>query len=189
MYLDFPVTIPYDEYEDLLGVYYVYDTSDKTDIRMARINSTIPPNTGVILHGNSGTYRFYKTTQYSQLKHENLLSGSVVRITPTEALEAADASENAKVYTLSIGSGGFINFYRFTGSYLNPYKAFLIYEDPNNARTLSIRWGDDTTTDIARSNVVNDNDDEWFTIQGLRLAKRPTRSGLYIHHGKTVIVK
>ncbi len=189
LYLDFAVTIPYDEYDpDLLGVYYVYDTSNKSDFRMARLNSTIPPYTGVILHGNSGTYRFYKTTQYSALPRENKLSGTVVAITPAEALVAANASEAARVYTLGHGADGFINFYRYSGSKLNPHKAFLIYEDTSNARSLSISWGDDTTTDIDQHMKVDD-DDEWYTLQGVRLAKRPTHRGLYIHHGETVVVK
>ena len=190
MYLDFPVIIPYDEYEDLLGVYYVYDTSDASDFRMARINSVIPAYTAVILHGNSGTYRFQKAPQnmqYSGLKHENKLSGTVVTITPAQALEAADAGENAKVYTLGHSGDGYINFIRFTGSKLNPYKAFLIYDDTANTRQLSISWGDKTNTGIDA--IVIDDDDEWYTLQGIRLSRRPTNRGLYIHHGETILVK
>ncbi|MBQ4483620.1 MAG: leucine-rich repeat domain-containing protein [Prevotella sp.] len=32
-------------------------------------------------------------------------------------------------------------------------------------------------------------DDEWYTLQGLRLNKRPTHHGVYIHNGKKVTIK
>lgn len=188
MYLDFPVTIPYDN-EDLLGVYYISDTSNKAEFKLKRLASTIPPFTGVILQGNSGTYRFPKATQYSELAYENKLSGSVIAITPAEALAAANASTDAVLMTLGRGSDSYINFYRYSGAMLNPYKAFLIYEGNSNARSVSVSWGDDTTTGIAPLMNVADDDSEWYTLQGVRLAKRPTRSGLYIHRGETVIVK
>lgn len=188
MYLDFPVTIPYDN-EDLLGVYYISDTSNKAEFKLKRLASTIPPFTGVILQGNSGTYRFPKATQYSELAYENKLSGSVIAITPAEALAAANASADAVLMTLGRGSDSYINFYRYSGAMLNPYKAFLIYEGNSNARSVSVSWGDDTTTGIAPLMNVADDDSEWYTLQGVRLAKRPTRSGLYIHRGETVIVK
>ena len=188
MYLDFPVTIPYDN-EDLLGVFYISDTSDMAEFKLKRISSTIPPFTGVILQGNSGTYRFHKTQQYSELKYENKLSGSVVEITPDEALAAANASDDAVLMTLGRSSESYINFYRYSGKKLSPYKAFLIYQGNSNVRSLTIGWDDDTTTDIKHPTYAVDDDEEWYTLQGLRLARRPTRSGLYIHHGETVVVK
>lgn len=32
-------------------------------------------------------------------------------------------------------------------------------------------------------------DDEWYTLQGLRLNRRPTHHGVYIHNGKKVTIK
>ena len=187
MYLDFPVTIPFDDYDELLAVAYVYDTSVASSLRMARLSSTIPPYTGVILYGSEGTYRFPKATQFDPLKHENKLTGTLVDISPVDALLAANAGDNEKVYTLGHGTDGYINFYRFSGSMIHANRAFLIYDSSSNARELSISWDEDMTTGIRT--VAADDDDEWYTLQGVRLSKRPTRSGLYIHHGETVVVK
>ena len=33
------------------------------------------------------------------------------------------------------------------------------------------------------------DDDGWYTLQGYKLKKRPTRRGVYIHHGEKVIVE
>lgn len=61
------------------------------------------------------------------------------------------------------------------------------------APALFINWGtdDDSTitgiTDVTKSEVVS-GVDNWYTIQGMHVAK-PTVRGIYIHNGKKVIVK
>jgi len=56
----------------------------------------------------------------------------------------------------------------------------------------NIRMADDGTisfdfmqaTGIKASVVDTTDDDDWYDLQGRRLKVRPTRKGLYIHHGK-----
>lgn len=54
-----------------------------------------------------------------------------------------------------------------------------------------LKWdlGDDTVTGITdiRGNTAQ-QDDAWYTVQGVRMAK-PAQHGVYIHNGKKVIVK
>ncbi len=56
---------------------------------------------------------------------------------------------------------------------------------------LFLKWdlGDNTATGITdlRGNSAQ-QDDAWYTLQGMRMAK-PTQHGVYIHNGKKVIVK
>ena len=34
-----------------------------------------------------------------------------------------------------------------------------------------------------------DDDSDWWTIQGFKIGRKPTKSGVYIHHGKRVLIK
>ena len=45
------------------------------------------------------------------------------------------------------------------------------------------------TTDIdnGQSDSVKDQKDDWYTIDGQKLSGKPTKKGVYIHHGKAVI--
>lgn len=184
LYLDFPVEIPYQAYDpDLLGVYYLTGRNGN-ELRAARLNSNIPANTGVIVQGNSGTYRFPKTSNPTELKYTSILSGSVEAITPAEALAAAQST--GTVYTLGRGKDSYINFYRYSGETLAAYKAFLILED-SNAKAFSMVFEDGTTGIIALD--ADNGDGAWYTVQGIKLIGKPTRKGLYIHNGKTVTVK
>ena len=185
LYLDFPVTIPYDN-EDLLGVYYVKGIANKA-VRLARLGENIPANTGVIVHGNAGgPYRFMKaTTETTPLKYDNLLKGTATKISVSEALELYQST--GTILTLGKGSSGFIGFYTYTGSTLPANKAFLIYED-GDAKGLSIGFGEDIATGIHSLNE-EEKDDVWYTIQGIELNEKPTRKGIYINQGKTVFIK
>ncbi|MBO4315880.1 MAG: S8 family serine peptidase [Prevotella sp.] len=184
LYLDFPVEIPYQTYDpDLLGVYYLTGRNGN-ELRAARLNSNIPANTGVIVQGNSGTYRFPKTNNPTALKYTSILSGSVEDTTPAEALAAAQST--GTVYTLGRGKDSYINFYKYSGSTLAAYKAFLILED-SNAKAFSMVFEDGTTGIIALD--ADNNDGAWYTVQGIKLIGKPTHKGLYIHNGKTVTIK
>ena len=46
----------------------------------------------------------------------------------------------------------------------------------------------DNVTGI-RTITDDDDDREWYTLQGFKIAKRPTHQGIYIHHGEKVRVK
>ena len=46
-------------------------------------------------------------------------------------------------------------------------------------------------TDLGTAAVgISEADDgEWYTLQGFKLGKRPNVPGVYIHKGKTVVIK
>ncbi len=190
LYLDFPVRIPYMDasvYPDLLGVYYITGMNSEMCIRDS-LNSNIPANTGVIVQGNSGkTFRFPKIsdTEVTPLKYPSILSGSVEEITPAEALAAAQST--GTIYTLGRGSDSYINFYQYSGSTLAPYKAFLIYEGSNNAKSLTFSFeGDATGIDTINADT---EDGAWYTVQGVKLIGKPATKGVYIHNGMKVTIK
>lgn len=189
LYLDFPVEIPYnnpDYYPDLLGVYYGYNIVNNA-LKLARIDNVIPANTGVIVQGNAGTYRFPKSTNSNyELPFTNYLTGSTVAITPAAALEAAQS--DGAVYTMNIGKNAYIGFYRFTGSMLAANKAFLIY-NATQSKDFFISIGGDGVATHINSLQADSPSDSWFTPQGVQINGSPTHPGVYIHQGKKRLIK
>ena len=39
------------------------------------------------------------------------------------------------------------------------------------------------------SSSADDDDDDWWSIQGFKIGRKPTKSGVYIHHGNKVVIK
>lgn len=191
LYVDFPLTIPYVTYDpDLLGVFVVKSAEDG-EVKLYRLSSDIPANTGVVVMGNKGTYAFPRNRgEVTPLKTDNLLYGYIENTPRSQALTDFD-KPNGIVMTLGKGTQGYIGFYKYTGGTLNANKAFLIYEPTagnSNVSMLSIAgFGGDDLTGIRDLQVVSDGD--WYTLQGVKLNGQPRQSGLYIHNGKTVVVK
>ncbi|MBR5062767.1 MAG: hypothetical protein IKX24_11605 [Prevotella sp.] len=187
LYLDFPVEIPYNTYEpDLLGVYYAYDIVDN-EVKLARLKNYIPAYTGVIVQGNSGTYRFPKTiSQESPLQYNNWLSGTTKKTTVTEAL--GNAQQSGIIMTLGLGSNGYIGFYEFTGTTIPANRAYIVYENPaNNAKALNLNLGMDPT--CVKGVSEKEKMESWYTIQGTKINGIPSSQGIYINNGKKVIIK
>ena len=44
-------------------------------------------------------------------------------------------------------------------------------------------------TGISTIAAADDDDDDWWSIQGFKLDRKPTQPGVYIHHGKKVLIK
>ena len=74
----------------------------------------------------------------------------------------------------------FENFILATASRLNigtPWNPYII--DLSEIRTgISTIAADD-----------DENDSDWWTLQGFKIGRKPTQSGVYIHHGKKVVIK
>ena len=37
--------------------------------------------------------------------------------------------------------------------------------------------------------AADDDDSDWWTLQGFKIGRKPTQPGVYIHHGKKVVIK
>jgi len=44
-------------------------------------------------------------------------------------------------------------------------------------------------TDISSIDADDTDDDDWWTLQGFKIGRKPTQPGVYIHHGKKVVIK
>ena len=58
----------------------------------------------------------------------------------------------------------------------------------SSARSIIID-GEDTTGIDNCLNVLNESNDQWYDIQGRRLAQKPTKKGVFILNGRKVVVK
>ena len=187
LYLDFPVKIPY-ENTDLMGIYYVKGISNNA-VQLARLNNVIPAYFAVLVHGNIGTpHTFQKTSETEIPLYENLLKGVTKK---TEATEIKELYQCSNILTLG-KSSSFIGFYNFTGTYLNANKAFLPYGNSAGSKGLSITFSENDEYGVATDIYtfgMDDDHDAWYTLQGMKLLGKPSKGGIYLHQGKTVIIK
>ena len=83
-------------------------------------------------------------------------------------------------------------YYPANGAYINACRAYFKLDGSAPVRAFVLNFGDDDdVTAIAemvngQSSMVNDT---WCTLSGVKLAKKPTRPGIYIHNGKKIIIK
>lgn len=66
--------------------------------------------------------------------------------------------------------------------------------DPNNAqliRAFQLNFGDEETaiTSIVDDESLRSVDENWYTFDGRRLNRNPVASGIYINHGRKIIIK
>ena len=68
-------------------------------------------------------------------------------------------------------------------------------EKADGARTIVLDFGDGETTGIIEAgansqlSTFNSQLSVWYTLDGLRLASKPTQKGIYINNGKKVVIK
>ena len=185
-YTDIALEIPYDTNPDLLNVLYATSISAEEDeVRVKRIKQYIPALTGVIVQGNAGTYRFNKATVEVDPIENNILKGTLVDL-PVSDVEGT-------VLVLGAGANGYIGFYQYTGSYLEANKVYIELDD-TQVKTLGL--GISIEDDFDNATSINDiigselkTNDAWYTLQGIRLNGKPESKGIYIHNGKSVLVK
>lgn len=84
-------------------------------------------------------------------------------------------------------------FFEYAAANLPARKAFLAIDETNHAakaRGLTIVFGDDATG-ISPAEIAEraETAAAWYTLDGRRLAAKPSKSGLYIVNGKKVAIK
>ena len=47
----------------------------------------------------------------------------------------------------------------------------------------------DAITGISNITIGDADDDDWWTLQGFKIGRKPTQPGVYIHHGEKVTIK
>jgi len=72
---------------------------------------------------------------------------------------------------------------------INPFRGYMTMPKSSGSRTFTINFGDGTTgiNDVS-SKMPEIRGDVFFDLQGRQVTK-PTSKGIYIHHGKKVVIK
>lgn len=52
-----------------------------------------------------------------------------------------------------------------------------------------LNFGDDDATSIELSPSTINNNNTWFSLDGIRLSKKPNEKGIYIHNGRKEAIK
>ena len=184
LYLDYAVTIP----EGLSQVFYI-SSIDGDVAKGTTITGVIPPLTGVIIQGNTGTYQFRENSNSVEKPTDNLLTGTLEDITDASKHELTTGAYGKNLYTLGRTKSGNVQLALFTGTSIGKNKAFLITSATDSqAKAFSIVTGSGATAIHALDNVGADHE-EWYTLQGIRLNGKPAQKGVYIHGGKRIYVK
>jgi surface protein len=141
----------------------------------------VPAGEGILLMGDEGEYKIPRksTTAY----YMNMFRGTLKPITINET-----EGEYTNYY-LSNGDSG-VGFYKVNGSVdLKANRAYLpLLKGTASAGTrfIGIDFGDGTTS-IREVKSGEVKGEEWYTLQGQRVAK--PGKGLYIRNGKKVVVR
>ena len=141
----------------------------------------VPAGEGILLMGDEGEYKIPRksTTAY----YMNMFKGTLKPITINET-----EGEYTNYY-LSNGDSG-VGFYKVNGSVdLKANRAYLpLLKGTASAGTrfIGIDFGDGTTS-IREVKSGEVKGEEWYTLQGQRVAK--PGKGLYIRNGKAVVIK
>ena len=118
----------------------------------------------------------------------NLLVGVVV---PTYITATDNGYSN---FILGNGSEGW-NWYEPSPGTLPAGKAYLrlptrSVSGSNHAHSFTWIFEDSASTAIQDVQTADcQNDDTWYTLDGIRLAGKPTSSGIYVNHGKKHVIK
>lgn len=186
LYLDFAVGIP----EGLTEVFYISSIEDGV-AKGKTVANVIPAETGVLIKGGKGTYHLTESSSAAATPTDNLLTGTLVDIADASSDALTSSAYGKSLYTLGRTNSGNVQLALFTGKKIEKNKAFLIWGGNGTvgeAKAFSIVM-DNGTTAITAVNDGETNQDDWYSLQGVRLSGRPTQKGVYIHQGKRIFVK
>ena len=136
----------------------------------------------VVLKSTSATVQpDHSATASADDYSDNDLHGTMTRI------------ENpGDVYVLNKGSQG-VGFYKLSDTgHIGAHKAYLTYSGSALVRKFfgfSETTAIETDIETVAQPSASDNDGAWYTLSGVRLQDKPTKSGVYIHNGRKEAVK
>ena len=151
------------------------ETGNKTLSLTEVDGTTIPANTPVVLEGSAGDYNFAVTTA-DAFSGTNDLSGTI----------AKQAKPEGNVYVLSKPDGEDVGFYKYTGTNIPGFRAYLVSATAlSNGFTFSFPDDDVTAVQsvVDSQKVVNA---QVYDLQGRKVAN-PVKGQIYIQNGKKVL--
>jgi len=175
LYYDKKLTIP-------AGVTAYSASVSGANALLTPIADVIPANTGVILKGDAGTYKFVVTTADAPVVSGNVLKGTTSAKTVAEVKAALSAT---KVFTLGQNASSEVGLREYSGTDIRAYCAYAVdlSFDPG-ANFFSF---DEDVTAINKVEAKKVENGVYYNLAGQQVAQ-PSK-GLYIVNGRKVIVK
>lgn len=148
-------------------------------------------------------------TTYKAFVHGRMGNGNTfVNLKNVEEGTATFTDTDIHYVNFGISKGYFVQIKTKPGnestktSWMQPNRAYFsisrahmphIFTGESNEAKLAIfmeNTGNETTgiVNVDNTTVTSDND-AWYTLQGVRLNKKPTQNGIYIQNGKKIIIK
>jgi Flp pilus assembly protein protease CpaA len=142
----------------------------------------VPANEGILLMGDEGEYKVPRKS--TNTYYANFMKGTL------EAITINETEGEYTNYYLSNGTSG-VGFYKVDGTQKiganRAYLPLLKGTTQSGTRFIGIEFEDDGTTGVKEVKSGEVKGEEWFTLQGHRVAK--PGKGLYIRNGKKVVVR
>jgi hypothetical protein len=99
-------------------------------------------------------------------------------------------SVSANDQSLRFLSAGNTLYYPNQSMTLGSCRAYFKFTQSVEARQLILSFDDGNTTSLTTARLERTNDsNDWFNLNGQRLTEKPNMGGIYLHHGKKIIVK
>ena len=150
-------------------------------IHSSLIKGVIPSSTGLLITGTEGAY--YCLDKSTDSPTTDFSSNKLVGVLERTNMDDMVASSANRYYIFVNGK-----FCVCSGGNLAAYKAYLDLGENANAKDIRISWIDEETNSIESVTEGKDND-SWISVQGIKMNKRPAKSGIYIHNNKKVYIK
>ena len=122
-------------------------------------------------------------------------SASYGNVTLYAALQ--QVSQSSSIYALNVGEarGEYPEGSVFEQNYrdIRPFQAYTTHRAGTRFITLGSLGGDDGATGIEELRIKNpefrDAEGVWYSLDGRRLYAKPTRKGVYVKHGRKIVIK
>ena len=183
LYMDYAVNIPEADYYE---AYYVKSINSEGTLYLKKVKDVIPANTGVIIFGNEGSYKLYRSSKEVAAIDDNLLCG-VAEETSVADLQTKHGKD---IYVLSRGKDSYINFLKAGSGVKNipANRAYLPYSSASGAKELSIVFDEEGSEATGIENAATEKAERTgvYNLSGQRVAK--PQHGIYIVNGKKVFI-
>lgn len=191
LYIDFSTELP----EGLTAYIADYPNEDEKTVELHSIGRIVPRSTPVAIKAaQPGLYPLYKFDgQVPDVsKWKNRFIGSFIGQDNRWGVPVnQETADEGSILTLGRNANGEVGFYKYNGTLIPPYRAYLTRN--NIIEGDAIRIGNALVEEpdaIAAPSAADASVAmRWHTLDGRRLSGRPSRPGLYIINGKKTIIK
>lgn len=197
LYIDFNASVP-----DEVDVYISKGlTSDEQLMSLSSVDQVLPANTGVYVKTKTGGDNLYGFYAFNETELTptvdttgNILSGSctATSVTPGKTLTLGHDKKT-----------GALGFWNFSGSTIPAHRAYVSEETlsqlgAGHAKGFAFAFEGENPSVTGISGTADipgyaQSEDEgqaaWYTLQGIRLSKKPHQGGVYIKNGKKTVIK